>query len=192
MDEFRIIIVDTDLVWRRSIKNLLTSQGCQVVGEADNAPGALKLVRTREPDLLIIDANLPGKMEGIQIAKIVHEDKLAPVIITSVAREMSILEQAKDSGAFALLVKPIEISSLLLAIDLAVNKYREIIDLEQKIKSLEERLETRKLIEQAKGILMEKQGLTEAEAFKRLQRQSMNKRINIRLIAEAVVMVNTL
>ncbi|AGL01778.1 ANTAR domain-containing response regulator [Desulfoscipio gibsoniae] len=192
MGENRVILVDADSVWRKNVKSMLTKYGHWVVGEAGDGLSAIKLVRSREPDLLIIDAALPGGMDGLQVAKIVHEDKLAPVIATSSSDQHGILEKAKEARVFALLIKPVGEASLLPAVELALANYQEITALEQKIKDLQETLETRKIVERAKGILMETQGLTEAEAFKRMQRQSMNKRVNIRLVAEAVIMAHSL
>ncbi len=192
MSEFRLILIDSDNVWRKNVKAMLTKYGHWVVGEAGDGLSAIKLVRSREPDLLIIDAALPGGMDGLQVAKIVHEDKLAPVLVTSTSDDHSILEKAKEAGVFALLIKPLGEMSLLPTVELAMSKYQEITVLEQKIKDLQETLETRKIVERAKGILMETQGLNEAEAFKRMQRQSMNKRVSIRLVAEAVIMAHSL
>lgn len=192
MGENSVILIDVDSVWRKNVKAMLTKYGHWVVGEAGDGLSAIKLVRTREPDLLIIDAALTGGMDGLQVAKIVHEDKLAPVIATSTSGQQGILERAKEARVFALLIKPFGESSLIPAVELALSNYKEITALEQKIKNLQETLETRKILERAKGILMENQGLTEAEAFKRLQRQSMNKRVSIRLVAEAVIMAHSL
>ncbi len=192
MSEYRVILVDADNVWRKNVKAMLTKYGHWVVGEAGDGLSAIKLVRSREPDLLIINAALPGGMDGMQVAKIVHEDKLAPVIITSTSDEQVILEQAKEARVSALLIKPLGEMSLLPAVELAIANYHEITALERRIKDLQETLETRKIVERAKGILMETQGLTEAEAFKRIQRQSMNKRVSIRLVAEAVIMAHSL
>lgn len=192
MGEYRVILIDADDFWRKNIKTMLTKYGHWVVGEAGDGLSAIKLVRSREPDLLIIDAALPGGMDGIKVAKIVHEDKLAPVIITSPSDEQVIIEQAKEARVSALLVKPLGEKSLLPAVELAIANYCEIAALENKIKDLQETLETRKIVERAKGILMETQGLTEDEAFKRMQRRSMNRRVSIRFVAEAVIMAHSL
>ncbi|WP_449240859.1 ANTAR domain-containing response regulator [Desulfoscipio gibsoniae] len=192
MGEFRVILIDADSVWRKNVKAMLTKSGHWVVGEAGDGLSAIKLVRGRQPDLLIIDTSLPGGMDGLQVAKIMHEDKLAPVIATSATGRHGILERAKEARVSALFIKPVEETILLPAVELAMANYQEISALEKKIKELQETLETRKAVERAKGILMETQGLTEAEAFKRMQRQSMNKRVSIRLVAEAVIMAHTL
>jgi len=192
MGEYRVILVDADNAWRKNVKAMLTKYGHWVVGEAGDGLSAIKLVRTREPDILVIDAALPGGMDGLQVAKIVHEDKLAPVIVTCTADEQDILEKAKEARVAALLIKPLGEMSLLPAVELAMSNYHEITALEQRIKDLQETVETRKIVERAKGILMETQGLNEAEALKRMQRHSMNKRVSLRSVAEAVVMANLL
>jgi len=162
-----------------------------VIGEAGDGLSALKLIRSRQPDLLIIAAELPG-MDGLEVARIVHEDKLAPVIVLAAAQTPGLLEKAKDARVAALLIKPVEEASLLPAIEISLANYQEIIKLEKQIKELRETLETRKLVERAKGILMETLGLSEAEAFRRIQKQSMNKRLSMRQVAEAIILAQSL
>ncbi len=191
MSESRIILVDNDATWRKNIKAILTRSGYWVIGEAGDGLSALKLVRSRQPDLLIIDAELPG-MCGLEVARIVHEDKLAPVIVLAGAQSPGLLEKAKDARVAALLIKPVDEVSLLPAIELSLVNYQEIIGLEKQIKELREALEARKLIERAKGILMETLGISEAEAFRRIQKQSMNKRISMRQVAEAIILAQSL
>lgn len=191
MSESRIILVDNDATWRKNIKAILTRSGYWVIGEAGDGLSALKLVRSRQPDLLIIDAELPG-MSGLEVARIIHEDKLAPVIVLAGAQSPGLLEKAKDARVAALLIKPVDEVSLLPAIELSLVNYQEIVGLEKQIKELREALEARKLIERAKGILMETLGISEAEAFRRIQKQSMNKRISMRQVAEAIIMTYSL
>lgn len=187
MGEHRIVMADADAAWRKNIKAMLSKCGYWVVGEAGDGVSALKLVRSRQPDLLIIDAALHG-MDGLQVARIAHEDKLTPVVATSSSSHQSIMEKAKEARVYALLFKPVSESSLLPAVELALVNYQEVINLEKNIKDLKETLETRKLVERAKGILMETMGLSEPEAFRRMQRQSMNQRVSMRVVAEAVIM----
>lgn len=191
MGEQRVVVVDNDAAWRKNIKAILTKMGFYVVGEAEDGLSGLKLVRTRQPDLLIVEAFLPG-MDGLEVARIVHEDKLAPVVLTSSSHQQDLIEKAKVARAFAFLVKPVEESSLIPAVELALANYQEVVRLENQLKELKDTLETRKLIERAKGILMETMGLSEAEAFKRIQRQSMNKRISMRAVAEAIILAHNL
>lgn len=191
MGEHRIVLIDSDTIWRKNVKAMLGKCGYWVVGEAGDGLSALKLVRGRQPDLLIIDANLSG-MDGLEVAKIVHDDKLAPVVATSASDQQGIMEKAKEARVYSLLMKPVSETSLIPTVELALANYQEILSLEKQIKDLKETLETRKIVEKAKGILMETQGLSEAEAFKRMQRQSMNKRVSMRVVAEAVIMSQAL
>jgi len=189
--ENRIILADHDAAWRKNIKAILTRAGYWVIGEAGDGLSALKLVRTRQPDLLLIAAELTG-MDGLEVARIIHEDKLAPVIVLAEAQTPGLLEKARDARVTALLIKPVDETSLLPAIEISLANYQEIVSLEKQIKELREALETRKLVERAKGILMETLGISEPEAFRRIQKQSMNKRLSMRQVAEAIILAQSL
>lgn len=191
MAEQRIIIIDNDATWRKNIKAMLTKMGYTVVGEAEDGQTGLKIVRARQPDLAIIEAFLPG-LDGCEMARIIHEDKLAPVILISSGTQQDVIEKAKAAKVFALLIKPDLEFNLIPAVELALINYQEIAGLESKVKELKETLETRKVIERAKGILMETMGITETEAFKRIQKQSMNKRISMRAVSEAIILAHNL
>lgn len=191
MGEQRIIVVDSDATWRKNIKAMLAKMGYYVIGEAEEGMTGLKLVRTRQPDLVIIEAFLPG-MDGHEVARIIHEDKLAPVILIASSTQQNLIEKAKLARVFAFLVKPELEYNLIPAVELALTNYQEIIKLEEKVKELKETLETRKIIERAKGILMETLKVPETEAFKRIQKQSMNKRISMRAVAEAIILAHNL
>lgn len=182
----RIVLADNDNASRKNIKAQLTRFDYWVVGETSDGITALKLVRSRQPDLLIVKAFLPG-LDGIRVAKIARQDKLAPVVLVESSFRQSTLEKARDAGVFALLHSPVDDVSLVAAVELAVANYREVMLLEGKIKDLERKLETRKLVERAKGILMETKDLSEAEAFGLMQKQSMNERKAMRTIAEAII-----
>lgn len=191
MAESRIILVDSDAAWRKNIKAILTRAGYWVVGEAADGLSALKMVRSRQPDLLVISAELPG-MDGLEVARIVHEDKLAPVVVLAAGQSQGLLERAKNARVAALLIKPVDEGSLLPAIEISLVNYQEIVRLEKEVEDLKNALETRKLVERAKGILMETLGITEAEAFRRIQKQSMNKRVSMRQVAEAIILAHSL
>lgn len=186
MGNQRIVLADNDNASRKNVKAQLTRFDYWVVGETSDGITALKLVRSRQPDLLIVKAFLPG-LDGIRVAKIARQDKLAPVVLVESSFRQSTLEKARDAGVFALLHSPVDDVSLVAAVELAVANYREVMLLEGKIKDLERKLETRKLVERAKGILMETKGLSEAEAFGLMQKQSMNERKTMRTIAEAII-----
>ncbi|MBM7855373.1 response regulator NasT [Desulfohalotomaculum tongense] len=187
----RIILVDNDANWRKNSKSILSKVGYLVIGEAVDGVTAIKLVRARQPDLVIIEASIPG-MEGVEVAKILNEDNLAPVILTANSYQQELIDKAVNAGVQSFLIKPIDESHLVPAVELALANYHEMVKLQRKIKQLEEKLESRKVIERAKGILMETMGLTEAQAFKKLQKQSMNKRVSMRAVAEAVIMAHNL
>ncbi|MCL5780448.1 MAG: ANTAR domain-containing protein [Firmicutes bacterium] len=187
----RIIIIDSDEAWCKHLKTMLGKLGYLVVGDASDGPGALKLVRTRHPDLLIIQDHLPG-LSGLEVARIMYEDKLGPVIITTDYMQQDLVEKAREARVFSILLKPVEEHDLLPAVELAMGNYQEIIKLEKQVKELRDTLETRKLVEKAKGILMRTMRLSEDEAFKRIQKQSMNKRISMRAVAEAVILAHNI
>lgn len=191
MGEQRVIVIDSDATWRKNIKGMLAKMGYYVIGEAEDGITGLKLVRARQPDLVIIEAFLPG-MDGHEVAKIIHEDKLAPVVMIASSTHQNVIEKAKNAKVFAFLMKPELEYNLIPAVELALTNYQEIIKLENQVKELKDTLETRKIIERAKGILMETMGIAETEAFKRIQRQSMNKRISMRAVAEAIILAHNL
>jgi len=191
MAEQRIVLVDSDAASRKNLKSMLTKLGYWVVGETGDGLNALKMVRTRQPELVILDSAIVG-MDGFEVAKIIHEDKLAPVVVLTSAYTQAMVERAKEARISALLTKPVDEASILPAIELALATYGEVVQLEGKLKELKELLETRKLLEKAKGIMMETMGLSEAEAFRRMQKQSMNKRISMRQVAEAVILAQNL
>jgi len=187
MAESRIVLVDADPVLRKSIKTTLIKLGYSIVGEAGDGVSALKLVRSRQPDLLVIGAELPG-MDGLEVATIVHEDKIAPVIVLAGSHAQVLLEKAKAARVAAFLIKPVEETDLLPAVEISLSNYQEIVSLENRIKEMQEALTSRKIVEQAKGILMETLNISEAEAFKRIQKQSMNSRVTMRQVAEAIIL----
>ena len=191
MAEHRVIIIENDATWIKNIKGILAKMGYWVIGEAEDGQSGLKMVRARQPDLVIIEAFLPG-MDGYEVAQIISEDKLAPVILIASSTQQNVIEKAKVAKVFAFLIKPELEYNLIPAVELALINYKEICRLENEIRDLKETLETRKVIERAKGILMETMGITETDAFKRIQKQSMNKRISMRAVAEAIILAHNL
>ncbi|CCO08024.1 ANTAR domain-containing response regulator [Desulforamulus hydrothermalis] len=187
----RIVIVDADEAWCKHIKTLLGKLGCLVVGDASDGPGALQLVRNRHPDLLIIQDCLQG-ISGLEVARIMYEDQLGPVILTTDYLRQDTIEKAREARVFSILQKPVEEHALWPAVELALANYQEIVKLEKQLKDLRDTLETRKLVEKAKGILMQTMKLSEEEAYKRMQRQSMNKRISMRAVAEAIILAHSI
>ncbi|MCF8011798.1 MAG: ANTAR domain-containing protein [Clostridiales bacterium] len=191
MSQRRVILADSDAAARNAIKALVKRLDYLVVGEAAEGVTAIKLIRTRQPDLILIEAQLSG-MDGWEVSEIAWEDKLAPVILLSNNVNQGVIENARSVRGAALLQKPVNEASLLPAMELAISNFEELIKLDDKVKELKETLEKRKVVEKAKGILMDTLGFTEAEAFKKIQKQSMNKRVSIRAVADAIIMTQNL
>lgn len=187
MGETRVVIADGDAQTRKNLKSILAQAGHLVIGEAEDALTALKLVRTRQPDLVILDARM-AVMDGVELASIVEEDGLAPVILMTPGEQYRTREQAEQNRQFAYITKPVSDRSLLPILDLVMMNYERIRNLEQEVVKLKDVIETRKLVEKAKGILMDAHKLSEAEAFKRIQKQSMNKRVSMKSVAKAIIL----
>jgi len=182
-----IIIADSDTMLQKKLKLILTKAGYSVVGMVEDSLSALKLVRSRDPDLIILDANLPGT-GGFEVAKIIGESRIAPVVMLISHYQKEQIQKCKDSWIFAYVVKPVNEDNLLSSIEIALLNYQKMLSLENQVKELKETLESRKIVEKAKGLLMKHLGLSEAEAFKKIQKQSMNKRTSMKAIAEAVIL----
>lgn len=185
----RIIIADSDTSFRKKLQKMLTKAGYIIVAQEDDGLKAIQAIQNMQPDLVIVDAQLPGK-SGLEIAKIVEEDKIAPVLLLTAFTHREIVQQAKESWIFAYLVKPVNEANLFPAIEIAMANYRKLIQLEQEVTQLKETLETRKLVEKAKGLLMEVLNLTESQAFHLIQKQSMQRRMPMRKIAETILSFN--
>ncbi|MHB8986059.1 MAG: ANTAR domain-containing response regulator, partial [Eubacteriales bacterium] len=135
MGEQRIVLIDNDAAWRKNIKAMLAKMGYWVIGEAEDGLTGLKLVRARQPDLVVVEAFLPG-MDGHELARIIHEDKLAPVILVASSTQQNLVEKAKLARVFAFLLKPELEYNLIPAVELALTNYQEIVKLEEEIKEL--------------------------------------------------------
>jgi len=182
----RIIVADSDARFRQKLNKLLTKAGYLVVAEEDDGRKAIQAIHTMQPDLVIIDSQLPGK-NGLEIAKIVEEGRVAPVLLLTAYNHREMVEKAKESWVFAYLVKPVNEANLFPAMEIAMANYRKLIKLEQKISQLEETLETRKLVDRAKGMLMETLNISEPQSFRLLQTQSMQRRQSMRQVAEIIL-----
>ena len=189
MGEIRIVIADSDLQTRKTLKSVLGQAGHLVVGEAEDGLTALKLIRTRQPELVILDARM-AVMDGAELAYIIEEDRLAPVILMTPGDQFGIGTQNGTNNSFAYVLKPVAERSLLPMIDVVIKDYKRIRNLEQEVVKLKDVIETRKLVEKAKGILMDSYKLSEAEAFKRIQKQSMNKRVTMKSVAKAIILAH--
>ena len=189
MSKTRIIIADDESIIRMDLKEMLTSLGYLVVGEAGDGQTAVNLAREMRPDLVIMDIKMPG-LDGIGAATILTEEKIAPVLFLTAFSQKELVEGAKQAGVVAYLVKPFRDSELVPAIEVALARFSEFKAMEQQVGDLKDALETRKLVDRAKGLLMDTQGLTEAEAFRKIQKMSMNTRKSMREIAEAILLTH--
>jgi AmiR/NasT family two-component response regulator len=183
----RVVIADDESIIRMDLKEMLTHLGYLVVGEAGDGMSAVHMARELRPDLVILDIKMPG-LDGVSAAKILTEEQVAPVLLLTAYSQRDLIEGAKDAGVVAYLVKPFREAELLPAIEIAMARFREFEQLRDEVDDLKDALETRKLVERAKGILMQTQGLGEAEAFRRIQQISMNTRKPMREVASAILL----
>lgn len=186
MESLRIIIADNESIIRMDLKEMLEEAGHSVIAEAPNGAKAVDLVRSHRPDLVIMDIQMP-EMDGITAAKIISNEKIAPVLLLTAFSQKDIVEKAKDSGVLAYLVKPVKEANLFPAIEIAVSRFQEFAELEQELENVKNSLESRKILDRAKGILMDAYNLSETEAYRRIQQYSMSKRISIKEVAEAII-----
>jgi response regulator NasT len=187
----RILIADDEAIQRMNLGEILQKQGYELVGEAKNGKEAIVLARTLQPDLVIMDIRMP-EVDGIAAAEILTKEKIAPVLLLTAFGDQQLVERAKESGVVNYIVKPLRESEVAPAIEVALARYDEFRILEEKAATLQDQLESRKIVERAKGILMEKQGLNEQEAFRKIQTASMNNRKSMREVAEALVLAHEL
>ena len=188
-ERLRIVIADDESTRNISLKAQLEKLGHEVVGEATSGQEAVELTKKLQPDLVIMDIRMPD-LDGIEAAKLITADRPIPIIMVTAYSEKTLAERAANAGVFAYLIKPVSEEDLLPAILLAMSRYNEFQVLRKEVDDLKEALESRKLIEQAKGILMERRQLTEAEAFRRMQRQSQTENKKLVEIAKAIITAN--
>lgn len=186
----RVLIADDEPIIRLDLKNMLEGLGYEVIAEAGDGVSAVEAARTLKPDVAILDIKMPG-MDGIDAANILNSEKIAPVVLLTAFSDLDLINRAKEAGVFAYLVKPFRENDLRPAIEIAISRYKEFLALEEEVSELEDKLETRKLVERAKGILMDQYGLKEQEAFRRIQLQSMNTRKSMKEIAEAIIIAHS-
>ena len=190
MAKLNIIIVDNESIIRMDLKEMLEEAGHTVIGESINGLKAVELTRKLKPDLVIMDIKMP-EMDGITAAKIISDEKLAPVILLTAFSQKNIVEKAKHAGVLAYLVKPIRQDSLFPAIEIALSRFAEIQQLEHDLNDVKNSLQMRKTLDRAKGILMDAYNISESEAYRRIQKYSMAKRKSIKEVAEAIVRAAT-
>lgn len=189
MAQTRVVIADDESIIRMDLREMLTSLGYLVVGEAGDGISAVNIARELRPDLVIMDIKMPD-LDGIAAAKILTEEKIAPVLLLTAFSQQELIEGAKEAGVVGYVVKPFRESELQPAIEISISRFKEYRSLEKEAEGLRDTLETRKLVERAKGVLMDSQGLKEADAFRKIQKLSMNTRKSMREIAEAILLTH--
>ncbi len=187
MSENRILIVDDESIIRLDLREMLTAQGYVVIGETGDGQSAIALTRELRPDLVILDIKMSG-IDGIEAARVISAERLAPVLLLTAFSQQDLVKRAGDAGVVGYLVKPFSEADLVPAIEIAIARYAELRASQKESEDLRASLESRKAVERAKGILMETAGLTEADAFRRIQRLSMNSRRSMREVAEAILL----
>ena len=182
----RIIVAEDEAIIRMDLIEMLREAGYNVIGEATNGREAISLARHLKPDLAILDVKMP-EIDGISAAELIVSEKLAAVLMLTAFSQRELVERARDAGAMAYLVKPFSISDLTPAIEMALGRYAQIQALEAEVGELGERLEARKLVDRAKGVLMANLGISEPEAFKWIQKAAMDQRSSMSAVSEGVL-----
>ena len=182
----RVLIAEDEALIRMDLREMLEEEGHEIVGEARDGAEAVDLARDRDPEIVFMDIEMPG-MNGLEAARIIGEEGIAPIVMVTAFSQAAYVEEASHAGAMGYLVKPFSVQDVLPAMHIANSRFAEARLLATEIDDLNERLETRKALDRAKGLLMEK-GLSEPEAFRRLQKLAMDKRKSLREIAEAVLL----
>jgi response regulator NasT len=182
----RVVIAEDEAIIRLDLKETLEEEGYEVVGETGRGDEAVAMVKDTSPDLAILDIKMPG-MDGLTAAREIAGDKAAAVLILTAFSQRDLIEQARDAGALAYLVKPFQKSELLPAIEVALGRFQEMRALEDEVKGLEAQLEARKIVDRAKGRLMDDHGMKEADAFRFIQTEAMSRRAKMVDVAKQVL-----
>ena len=185
--QLRLVIADDESIIRMNLKETLFGLGYLVVGEAGDGVSVINLARELRPDLVVMDIKMP-KLDGIQAAKVLTEERIAPVLLLTAYSDRELVDRAREAGVVNYLVKPFRDTELLPAIEIALARYAEFREMDKQLSDFKEALETRKLVDRAKGVLMDTQGLKEQEAFRKIQQLSMNSRKSMREVAQAILL----
>ncbi|MBX3196062.1 MAG: response regulator [Schumannella sp.] len=182
----RVVVAEDESLIRLDIVEILRDNGFEVVGEAGDGETAVQLATELKPDLVVMDVKMP-KLDGISAAEQLSKDHIAPVVLLTAFSQKELVERASEAGALAYVVKPFTPNDLLPAIEIALSRYQQIVALETEVADMVERFETRKLVDRAKGLLNEKMGLSEPEAFRWIQKASMDRRLTMHDVAQAII-----
>jgi response regulator NasT len=182
----RVVLAEDEAIIRLDLKETLEDEGYEVVGETGRGDEAVQLVKDLGPDLAILDIKMPG-LDGLTAAREITSERRAAVLILTAFSQRHLVERARDAGALAYLVKPFQRSELIPAVEVALGRFKEVKALEAEVRGLEEQLETRRLVDRAKGIIMDEHGLAEAAAFSFIQRNAMRQRVTMRVVAAQVI-----
>lgn len=189
MERKRVIIADDEALIRQDLREMLTNLGYLVVGDVGDGRSAVNLARELKPDLVIMDIKMPD-MDGIEAARILTAEGIAPVLLLSAYSQRDLVERAAAAGVSGYVIKPFDESNLLPAIEVVLARFREYQEISKEVSRLEERLATRVAVDRAKGILMDTKGMSEQEAFRSIQRMSMNSRKSMKEVAEAIILAH--
>lgn len=184
--QYRALVVEDEALIRLDIVETLTEAGIDVIGEAGDGEEAIEKAAELEPDVVVMDVKMPG-MDGITAAEKILAERTCAVVMLTAFSQRELVDRARDAGAMAYVVKPFTPADLIPAVDIAVSRFNEIVSLENEVANLTEQFETRKHVDRAKGLLMDKMGLTEPEAFRWIQKTSMDRRLTMREVADAVI-----
>jgi AmiR/NasT family two-component response regulator len=184
--ERRVVIAEDEALIRLDLAEMLGEEGYDVVGQAGDGEKAVQLAEDLRPDLVVLDVNMP-RLDGITAAQRIAEQRIAPVVILTAFGQRELVERARDAGAMAYLVKPFTKNDLVPAIEMAVSRFAELHTLESEVADLTERLETRKAVDRAKGILQQQLSLSEPESFRWIQKTAMDLRLSMKQVAEGVI-----
>lgn len=187
MERTRVIIADDESLIRADLREMLTTLGYLVVGEVGDGQSAVNLARELKPDVVMMDIKMPN-MDGIDAARILTQEKIAPVVLLTAYSQRDLVDRAREAGVVGYMVKPFREQEISPAIEIALARFQEFRELQKEVGDLKETLETRKIVDRAKGVLMDTQHLTEAEAFRKIQKMSMNTRKPMKEIAEAIIL----
>jgi len=182
----RVVIAEDEALIRLDLKEMLEEEGYEVVAEVGNGDDAIRLARELMPDLCVLDIKMPGT-DGLTAAREIVGERLSAVLILTAFSQRELVRSAREAGAYAYIVKPFQKDDLIPAIEVALGRHAELTSLESEVGDLAERLEARKTIDKAKGILMDRHGRNEQEAWRFLQTEAMNRRCKIHEVAQQVV-----